>query len=130
MYKPAYFTLDTNTYQPAFTTHDLSVGTSLSITSGSGTGAVLVALTVNTIQDIGTTASPTWATVTLNTLNIQDAGESSISTITGDGSGDMILSVVGTGRFVFQGQTGGSGRYTPELILGTVGSGHTVTLCI
>lgn len=40
---------------------NLSIGTSLQITSGTGTGATLKAVTINAIQDIRTTATPQFA---------------------------------------------------------------------
>ena len=63
---------------------DLTVGSSLEITSGTGTGAVLTAVAVNTIQDIQTSASPTFAGATIGSLTGVIKGSSGVlSALTG-----------------------------------------------
>lgn len=50
--------------------HDLTAGTSLQITAGTGVGAVLQNLTLNTIQGIRTSDSPTFAGIFLTGMEI------------------------------------------------------------
>ena len=98
---------------------NLSVGTSLSITAGTGTAAVLTAVTINTIQDIRTTASPQFAALGLGGL----AGATNTLSLYGTTSGTVTVktaAVAGTWTLTVPTTSGTSGQF-----LQTDGAGVT-----
>jgi hypothetical protein len=76
---------------------NLSVGTSLSITAGSGTAALLVAATINTIQGIRTADAPQFARLGLGAA--------------ADGTTPFLILGSGTASNIFMNNGGVSGNY-------------------
>lgn len=109
--------------------NDLTVGTSLLITAGTGIGATLVDVTVNTIQDIRTTATPQFSALGLggvagaaNTLKLYGSTSGAVTVTTAAVAGTWTLTVPtsgGTSGYFLQ--TNGAGVTTWAPVTTSVG---------